>query len=422
MLPNGQPQVNLHPQRTEIRSVMEDQMLNSLPLIDAWFDEQWQKTPAVMTSSVDLRYAGYKCVPVDTNLFPAGFNNLNPAFLSNARAVMASVIQDKKKILILPESHTRNQFYRQSLCVLKHILSDLGCEVRLGSLDETLTSADTLELADGDVLCIEPLCREKNALCLPDFIPDLCLLNNDLSSGVPKILQGLDHDLQPSIRLGWTHRLKSTHFDFYSQVVDELSQCLQMDAWFIKPLFTSMDGIDFMNKTGLEHLATVVDELLAKIRVYYKQYDIPHTPFVVVKADNGTYGMSVMMVHEGREILSMNRKQRVTMAATKGRQVVGRVMIQEGVHSIDTIQNGAVAEPVIYLLGSQVVGGFYRVHASRGYNENLNAPGMYFEPFAVHTASAASSAAPNRADLYGVIARLAALAAARECASLGETR
>jgi glutamate--cysteine ligase len=31
------------------------------------------------STSVDLRNAGFKLAPVDTNLFPGGFNNLNPA-------------------------------------------------------------------------------------------------------------------------------------------------------------------------------------------------------------------------------------------------------------------------------------------------------------------------------------------------------
>jgi glutamate--cysteine ligase len=49
--------------------------------IEAWLRTEWRKTPAPFYCSVDLRNAGFKLAPVDTNLFPAGFNNLNPAFL-----------------------------------------------------------------------------------------------------------------------------------------------------------------------------------------------------------------------------------------------------------------------------------------------------------------------------------------------------
>ena len=53
-------------------------------------------------------------------------------------------------------------------------------------------------------------------------------------------------------------------------------------------------------------------------------------------------------------------------------------------------------------------------------NENLNAPGMHFEPLAFADSctlpdqSAAPDAGPNRFYAYGVVARLALLAAARE--------
>jgi glutamate--cysteine ligase len=87
--------------------------------------------------------------------------------------------------------------------------------------------------------------------------------------------------------------------------------------------------------------------------------------------------------------------------------------------------NGAVAEPVVYMIGQFVVGGFYRVHQARGEDDNLNAPGMHFEPLAFAQAcnvpceNLSSVDSPNRFYAYGVIARLAALAAAREIAAIG---
>ena len=56
---------------------VEEVILNQVAGIEAWFRQRWQETPAPITSSVDLRHAGFKLAPVDTNLFPAGFNNLN---------------------------------------------------------------------------------------------------------------------------------------------------------------------------------------------------------------------------------------------------------------------------------------------------------------------------------------------------------
>jgi glutamate--cysteine ligase len=72
------------------------------------------------------------------------------------------------------------------------------------------------------------------------------------------------------------------------------------------------------------------------------------------------------------------------------------------------------------MMGHYVVGGFYRVHKNKGIDENLNAPGMHFEPLAFERAcnhpdkTLAPSECPNRFYAYGVIARLANLAAAIE--------
>jgi glutamate--cysteine ligase len=101
------------------------------------------------------------------------------------------------------------------------------------------------------------------------------------------------------------------------------------------------------------------------------------------------------------------------------------VIIQEGVYTFETWgQENGVAEPVVYMIGQNVIGGFYRVHKERGINENLNAPGMHFEPLAFEKPcnhpdhSLDPDCDQNRFYAYGVIARLALVAAAREMGAL----
>jgi glutamate--cysteine ligase len=96
--------------------------------------------------------------------------------------------------------------------------------------------------------------------------------------------------------------------------------------------------------------------------------------------------------------------------------------VQEGVPTFESIDN-AIAEPVIYMIDRFVVGGFYRVHTERGKDENLNAPGAQFVPLAFETAcmpdlSGPAGCEPNRFYAYGVVARLAQLAAAIEIEEL----
>jgi glutamate--cysteine ligase len=108
------------------------------------------------------------------------------------------------------------------------------------------------------------------------------------------------------------------------------------------------------------------------------------------------------------------------MSVVKDGQEVSEVIIQEGVPTYERM-NDAVAEPVVYMIDRYVVGGFYRVHAERGIDENLNAPGSSFVPLAFAPSTSLPKAgerpgasAPNRFYMYGVIGRLAMLAAAYE--------
>jgi len=102
--------------------------------------------------------------------------------------------------------------------------------------------------------------------------------------------------------------------------------------------------------------------------------------------------------------------------------VAEQMLVQEGVYTHETI-NDAVAEPVVYMMHNQVIGGFYRVHTGKEATDNLNSPGMHFEPLSFEDAcvmpdqSQSPDAGPNRFYAYGVVARLALLAAAREIAA-----
>jgi len=185
-------------------------------------------------------------------------------------------------------------------------------------------------------------------------------------------------------------------------------------------MFSPCAGVNFAEGLGLEELKSTVDNLLLKIRKKYKEYGIHEKPFVVVKADNGTYGMGIMTVRDAKDLDALNRRTKNKMSVIKDGQSLTEVIVQEGVLTNERI-NDAVAEPVVYMMDRYVVGGFYRVHAERGVDENLNAPGASFVPLAfeqsAHTPQPglkAGASVPNRFYMYGVIARLAMLAASYE--------
>lgn len=402
---------------------LERQLLEQQTEIEAWFRKAWQQTPPPFYGSVDLRNAGYKIAPVDTNLFPAGFNNLSPELLPlSIQAVQATIERLCPKIcdiLLIPENHTRNMFYLENVAVLRSIIAKAGFRVRIGSLIEDLKETKRITLNSGEELLLEPVQREAKRIYVDDYNPDIILLNNDLSDGVPDILKDIEQVIMPSTQLGWATRLKSSHFQYLDNVAVEFGQAFGFDPWVFSPLFRQCGEINFMTREGEDCLIRNAHTLLEAIKIKYREHHVENDPFLVIKADAGTYGMAVMMIKNPEDIRHLNRKQRTKMSAIKGGKTVSRVIIQEGVYTNETWgKEAAVAEPVVYLIGRHVVGGFYRVHANRGVDENLNSPGMNFEPLAFSEScqhpGELSDEPTNRFYSYGVVARLALLAAGLE--------
>ena len=408
---------------------LEKRILDAQPAIEHWFRAQWQDHRVPIYASVDLRNSGFKLAPVDTNLFPGGFNNLNPDFLPlcvlAAQSAIEKICPDARGVLLIPENHTRNVFYLQNVAQIVTILRSAGVMVRVGSLLPEITQPTVIELPNGGALTLEPIVRKDNRLFLANFNPCVILLNNDLSAGVPEILKNLEQEVIPPLVAGWTTRRKSKHFAAYDRVTNEFAELIGIDPWLINPYFGKCNQVNFQQKAGEDCLATEVDRVLQKIRVKYAEYGVKETPFVIVKADAGTYGMGIMTVKDASEVRDLNRKQRNKMAVVKEGLEVSDVLVQEGVYTFESI-NEAVAEPVVYMVDHFVVGGFYRVHTGRGVDENLNAPGMHFVPLAFEACctlpnpACAPDDTPNRFYSYGVIARLALLAASVELEEMQE--
>lgn len=402
---------------------LEQQILTNHQAIEHWFRAQWQDHETPFYASVDLRHSGFKLAPVDTNLFPGGFNNLKPEYLplcvQAAMVAIQKLCPEAKGVLLIPENHTRNNFYLQNVAQLQSLLRMAGMKVRIGSLLPEITAPTALELPSGSKLTLEPLVRRGNRLGLDGFDPCVVLLNNDLSAGIPAILQNIEQQVIPPLYAGWSTRRKSRHFDAYRTVAKQFSDLIGIDPWLVDPYFATCGQINFQERKGEDCLAGHVEEILANIRRKYAEHGIDREPFVIVKADAGTYGMGIMTVKDPADVRDLNRKQRNKMAVVKEGLEVTDVLVQEGVYSLETV-NDAVAEPVIYMIDQFVVGGFYRVHTGRGMDENLNAPGMTFEPMPfdgtclLPDLESTRACAQNRFYVYGVIARLALVAAALE--------
>jgi glutamate--cysteine ligase len=404
---------------------LEQCLLDAQTKIEGWFRQQFQMTSPPIYASVDLRNAEFKIAPVDTNLFPAGFNNLNPDMFSLAIQAWQTSIESQMpgctNILIIPENHTRNRFYFENLYTLQMLIRKAGFNVKIGSLLQEISEPKSITLTNKEQILLTPITRVNNRLLVDDFNPCLILLNNDLSTEVPDILKNLDQPIAPPLQMGWNRRTKTHHFEHYKKVSEEFATLIGFDPWLITPLFTYCTPVNFTNGEGEDCLIKKSYELLTQIEKKYQQYQIQKKPFITIKADTGTYGIGVMMLDDPETLKHLSRKMRKEMATTKGGKKLDRVIIQEGVYTHETWgEEKFSAEPVVYMVGKHVIGGFYRIHPERGQNQNLNSPGMQFIPLAFtepcNTPDYHLSAreCPNRFYAYGVIARLALVAAARE--------
>ncbi|MEO5732314.1 MAG: glutamate--cysteine ligase [Rubrivivax sp.] len=409
----------------------EQRVLESMPATERWFRLEWMEHTPTFYASVDLRNAGYKLAPVGTDLFPSTFHHLTPEMLplavQAAMAAIEKICPEAKNLLLIPEARLRDSFYLQHLQRLVEVFTQAGLNVRLGSLDSTLVGPTAVTLADGSELTLEPLLRTRNRVGLKDFDPCTVLLNSELVQGVPSALANLHEQyLLPPLHAGWHTRRKSRHFQSYEEVAKKFAKLLGMDPWLINPLHGQCGEVDFAQASGVDCVKTHADALLGKVRRKYKEYGINEKPFVVVKADNGS-GMGIMTVRDAKELDDLPALLSVRPGGKGGRGAMsqavpaaGDVIIQEGVPTMERIHD-AVAEPVVVMIDRYVVGGFYRVHADRGVDEDLSAPGSSYVPLAFAAQSQLprpgakpGASAPNRFYMYGVVGRLAMLAAAYE--------
>ena len=178
---------------------LEQRLLDSMPAIERWFRLEWMEHTPPFYSSVDIRNAGFKLAPVDTNLFPTGWQNLAPAMVplavQAAMAAIEKICPEARNLLLIPENQARCTFYLSNVAQLQHIFRMAGLNVRVGSISPDIKKPTTIALPDGQSVTLEPVIRKKNGgrgrLGLKDFDPCTILLNNDLSAGLPGILEEL---------------------------------------------------------------------------------------------------------------------------------------------------------------------------------------------------------------------------------------
>ena len=199
--------------------------------LDLWINSQVKKAFIPLYTSVDLRISDYKIAPVDTNIFPAGFNNLSETFRNRASTLFKDYFNREypsiESILIVPELHTRNSFYWENIAVLKSIVENVGYRVEVGIIsDEDLPQEMEFEAASGSKVKAYRALKRDNRVTIAGLNPDLLLINNDFSEMCPKTLRDITQPVEPPVEIGWHTRKKSIHFEFYNKLASEVAETI----------------------------------------------------------------------------------------------------------------------------------------------------------------------------------------------------
>lgn len=420
-----------------IKNLMADHIRKHSQDLSAWFNRKLTDLPVPFYSSVDVRDAGFKVATVDHNLYPAGFNNVcsqdrsaAPAVLKRHLASLAAELDLSSitKIVLLPEAHTKNAYYAENLKYLMEIFANADVEIRLGWYVKGVNGPVELEAADGSTLTAHPIEIRGGEISAGGFVPDIVLLNNDFSGGYPEELDEVKQPILPSHVLGWHSRKKCEHFKYYNELAAEFAGVIGIDPWLIQVDTVGVDPVNFNENTGLEAVTDAVDQVLTRTRKAYADHSIESKPFVFIKNNSGTYGMGIMTAYSVDDLKDLNRRARNKMSVGKGSSAITSVIVQEGIPT-STLYEGKAAEPVIYLFGSELMGGFLRSHTKKGAEDNLNSPGAVFQKLCMsdlqelmEDAVYGPRAGRDSVDadefllelVYGSIARIAVLATGRE--------
>ena len=398
---------------------LEQRILDSMPAIERWFRLEWMEHTPLFYASVDVRNAGFKLAPVSNNLFPGGWNHLTPAMLplavQAAMAAIEKICPEARNLLIIPQNHPDRPDYWRNLTQLRTIFHMAGLNVCLGSINPEVKDSTVVSLPGGDTLTLEPVLRSTYRLGAKHFDPCTILLNHDLQTGVPGILEDLHEQyLLPPLHAASSVRLKSTYLRCYEEVVKRFGKLIGVDAWLMNPLWDSLPHVNADVAADQDRLREAVEAMLAKVRKRYKEYGIKEKAFVVLKADNHDRSFRAAVLRDTSTLDAVWERLRAAQALASGEPLT--LVLQEGVHTNERV-NDAVAEPVVYLMDRYVVGGFYRVQPPQGDAD----PQANFVPLAFAESThlpqpgvAPGASAPNRFYMYGVVARLAMLAAAYE--------
>lgn len=398
--------------------IHEKTCLHYQRLLD-WYEAKTAELAYPIYSSYDVRDAGYKIGIVDANIYPAGFNNICPTDQEMCPELFRTYLEKHynpipKKILLVTEEHTNNSYYWENVAAITDLLKQSGCEILVG-IPRHLDAPLELTSASGKKVIVHSAFPEDETVLR--FGPELIVSNNDFSESKEEWAQTVILPINPPRELGWYQRKKSNFFKFYNQLAEEFCSIAELDPFLLQVKTEEFKNFDISNDESINHAAERIDLMIKDLEIEYAKRNITQKPFIFVKNNSGTYGLAVVKVNSGEEFKSLNYKSRKKMKAAKGGRDVEEVVIQEGIPSV-VRADGATAEPVIYMVGCRLAGGFFRTHKEKSDSESLNSPGAVYKRMCISDLAIRQHECPCE-NVYGWASKLALMAIGYEAKHMG---
>lgn len=383
-----------------------------------WYKQKTQGLNLPIYSSYDIRDARFKVSNVDGNIYPAGFNNICPTDKDSGgdlfkRYIKSHYGESVKNIILLAEEHTANPYYWDNIDTIQKLLNESGYEV-LVAVPKDFPNPIEVKNSFGKLIKIYPAYFKNEDV--KKFNADLIISNNDFSNSLTNWAEQVHLPVNPPRELGWYQRKKSNYFKYYNQLVHEFSSIAKIDPFQMTVRTEKFEKFNLDDEESRKRLAERAKHNLDLIQQDYLERNIKEKPFLFIKNNSGTYGLAVVRVDDSSEILNWNNKLRKRMKAAKGGNEVEELIIQEGIPSVVQYEN-ASAEPVIYMIGCQLAGGFLRTHAEKSDRDSLNSPGAVYKKLCVSDLTVNLEGSPLE-NVYGWSARLGLLATALEAEEL----
>lgn len=401
-----------------IENKLHECTIQTQELITNWYSDKIQDLGFPIYSSYDIRDSGYKVTNVDANIYPAGFNNICPTDQEQLPGLFKKYLkkhyQEVSRILLITEEHTQNPYYWDNVATLLRVIEEAGYSIK-AAFPKEMDQSLILESARGHKVEVHGAFHTGEIW--KTFDPQLLISNNDFSEAREGWAQNIMKPINPPRQLGWYQRKKSRYFKHYNSLVQEFSKLSGTDPFVMQVETELFENFDINSDGSRSALSDQVNEFLKRLGAIYQDRKIDQKPFVFVKNNAGTYGLAVMKVESATEIKEWTYKSRKKMKAAKGGREVEEVIIQEGVPS--RVQSDQfTAEPVIYMVGCELGGGFLRTHAEKNAMESLNSPGAVYKKLCMADLHIKPEQCPME-NVYGWSARLGLLAIGLEAQEMG---